>query len=215
MKTPLDQRTLALAGVFQSACLVKQLATTGRTHPEAFATSIESILAIDANSPLDVYQNHRNLSIGLEALISLFSNSKKPKDSDIARYTFSLLHLERKLSENPKMLDRVASGVQRAKAQAFHFSPTHENVMANLASLYTDTLSTFRFRIHVSGEPVYLNQTNQLNKIRALLLAGIRSAVLWRQLGGRRWQLLIQRSALIDSADQWLKTPVTEKETTV
>lgn len=31
-------------------------------------------------------------------------------------------------------------------------------------------------------------------KIRALLLAGVRSAVLWRQVGGRRWQLFLWRN---------------------
>ena len=36
--------------------------------------------------------------------------------------------------------------------------------------------------------------------IRALLLAGIRSAVLWRQLGGRRWRLVTQRQRLLQIA---------------
>ena len=141
-------------------------------------------------------------------MILLFSNNALTKESDIARYVFSLLYLQAKLSEKPQMLQQVRDGIERAQTQAQHFSTTHENVMANLASLYTDTLSTFSFRIHVSGEPLYLNQTPTINKIRALLLAGIRSAILWRQLGGKRWQLLINRGSLIQSAKQWLTTPV-------
>jgi high frequency lysogenization protein len=35
-------------------------------------------------------------------------------------------------------------------------------------------------------------------EIRALLLAGIRSARLWRQLGGHRWQLVISRRKLLN-----------------
>ena len=207
----LDYRVLALAGVFQAAALVKQLATTGRVNEKYFAASIQSILKTDAETALEVYTNPAHLSLGLEELIRLFSNSKQPKDSDIARYTFSLLHLERKLSEKTNMLQKISVGLERAKTQANHFSPTHENVMANLASLYTDTLSTFSFRIHVSGEQVYLNQSHNLNRIRALLLAGIRSAVLWRQLGGRRWQLLINRANLVKTAKHWQDASVLEE----
>jgi high frequency lysogenization protein len=202
-------RTLALAGVFQAASLVKQLAKTGRVDEKFFLTNIESIFKIEANSPLEVYGNPNHLKLGLSELTHLFGNHKLPKDSEIARYAFSLLHLERKLSHNPKMLAQIRTGIARATTQASHFSSTHENVMANLASLYTDTLSTFTFKVYVSGEPLYLNQTQILNKIRSILLSGIRSAVLWQQLGGRRWQLLIARSSLLETADQWLKEPET------
>jgi high frequency lysogenization protein len=32
-----------------------------------------------------------------------------------------------------------------------------------------------------------------VEKVRANLLAAVRSAVLWRQVGGRQWQLLLHR----------------------
>ncbi|EED36708.1 conserved hypothetical protein [Luminiphilus syltensis NOR5-1B] len=35
-----------------------------------------------------------------------------------------------------------------------------------------------------------------------MLLAGVRSAYLWRQLGGRRWKLALQRGQLRDTAHQ-------------
>ncbi len=200
-----EYRTLALAGVFQVAALVKQLAKTGRVDEQYFIASIESIFKTQVNNTLEVYGEPQNLRLGLNELIRLFSNHKTPKDPEIARYAFSLLHLERKLSKDPKMLTIIRSGIERAVNQASHFSSTHDNVMANLASLYTDTLSTFSFRIYVAGEPITLNQTHTQNKIRALLLAGIRSAVLWQQLGGRRWQLLIARTGLLQAANTWLK----------
>ncbi len=198
-------RVLALAGVFQAAALVKTLAKTGRVDENSFLASIKSIFTIDVENALSVYEEPEKFAIGFQELIRLFSNHKGPKDPEIARYVFSLLHLERKLSDRPKMLTLIRTGIERAATQASHFSPTHENVMANLASLYTDTLSTFSFRVHVSGEPLYLTQTQTLNKIRALLLAGVRSAVLWQQLGGRRWQLLLSRSSILAIANDWLK----------
>lgn len=210
--TEFKTRVLALAGVFQAAALVKQLARTGRSDEHYFTTSIDSIFKIDSETVQEIYGNPENLTLGLNELIRLFINNKQPKDSEIARYVFSLLHLERKLSSNAKMLTAVRTGITRATNQAAHFSSTHENVMANLASLYTDTLSTFNFRIQVTGEPVYLNQTHILNKVRSLLLTGIRSAVLWRQLGGKRWQLVLYRTMILNTANQWLKTRVLETE---
>lgn len=205
-------RTLALAGVFQAAALVKQLAKTGRTTEPYFTASIESLFKTDPQDVLDVYGGTRNLALGLQELIRLFSNNKAPKDSDIARYVLSLLHLERKLSKNSKMIQTIQAGLARAKIQANHFSTTHENVLANLASVYTDTLSSFKFRIYVSGEPVYLNQTSILHKVRALLFAGIRSAVLWQQVGGRRWQLLISRQNIIQTAKNCLQAVAQPEE---
>lgn len=205
MNSRLQARTLSLAAVFQAASLAKQCAKTGRIQEPYFTASIESLFKIDALDVPDVYGGTHRLKLGLQELVRLFSNNKQPKDSDIARYVFSLLHLERKLNKNAEMQKILQTGILRAKTQAEHFSSTHENVMANLASIYVDTLSTFKFRIYILGEPLYLNQNSILYKIRALLLAGIRAALLWRQLDGKRWQLLLARQSLIQTAENCLK----------
>ncbi len=205
-------RVLALAGLFQSASLVNQLAKTGRVAEPFFSSSIKSLFSIDAQNPLAIYGDPQQLSLGLHEVISLFTNNRFPKDANIARYAFSLMHIERKLFHNPQMLHQIRTGILRAEIQSKHFSPTHENVMANLASLYTDTLSTFSFRIHVSGEALYLHQASVLHKVRALLLAGVRSAVLWRQLGGKRWHLLLTRPTILATAKEWLATPIVQAE---
>jgi high frequency lysogenization protein len=205
----LNDRTLALAGVFQAAALVNQLAKTGQGSNIYFSASINSLFKIDANDVPDVYGGVNNLRLGLEELVRLFTNQKihkDPKDSNMARYVLSLLHLERKLAKHPYMQKTIQIGLERANRQAAHFSITHENVMANLAGIYTDTLSTFKFRVYVTGEPTYLNQLQVMNKIRALLFAGIRSSFLWRQLGGRRWQLLISRLRMTEAATQYLQS---------
>ena len=51
-----------------------------------------------------------------------------------------------------------------------------------------------------SGEHNYLANPANADRIRALLLAGMRSAVLWRQLGGSRWQILFKRKHIITEA---------------
>ena len=50
MDTPFSDRTLALAGLFQAARLVQQLAREGRAESTTFTASIQSLLLIDAPS---------------------------------------------------------------------------------------------------------------------------------------------------------------------
>ena len=198
-------RTLALAGVVQAAYLVKQLAWKGTLNQTEFETSIYSIFQTNAATVTSVYGKAQNLRVGLQNLILLLSDRKNSKDPEIARYTISLLHLERLLLKKPAMINSIGRGVERAKNQALHFNNTHENVIANLASIYSDTLSTFKFRIHVSGSNNYLSNNHTVNKVRAILLSGVRSAVLWRQLEGSRWQLVFGKKALLQDAQMLLK----------
>jgi len=197
-------RILALAGVVQAACLVKQLAWKGNINQAEFETSIYSIFQTSPANVVDVYGSKNALITGLQGLIVLLSDNKHPKDPDVARYTISLLHLERLLLKKSAMLNSLQRGVERAKNQASHFSNTHENVIANLASVYSDTLSTFKFRIHVSGENTHLSNHHIVNKVRAILLAGVRSAVLWRQLEGSRWQLVFGKRTMLQDAKMLL-----------
>ncbi len=207
-------RALALAGVLQAAHLVKKLAWHGSVDQQDLETCIYSLFQIDANSVSAVYDGDYKLKTGLQALELLMQDNKSSKDPEIARYTISLLHLERLLIKRGDLLKKIQLGMQRAKGQAEHFTTTHDNVIANIASVYTDTLSTFKFRIHVSGETNCLSNSNIVNKIRAVLLAGIRSAVLWRQLGGNRWQLVFGKKTLLSDTRELLKEAAAVEQAT-
>ena len=54
----------------------------------------------------------------------------------------------------------------------------------------------------VNGEHTYLSNDEIAAQIRALLLAGIRAAILWRQSGGSRWRLLFGRGALMHATEK-------------
>jgi high frequency lysogenization protein len=119
---------------------------------------------------------------------------------EIARYVFYLFYLENKLTKRPDLMNIIKTGINRANTQVNLFSLTHDNVMANLAGIYIDTLSTFTFRIHVTGSQCYLANHGIANKTRALLLAGVRSAVLWKQIGGSRLQLFFKKNTFLNCA---------------
>lgn len=193
----ITNQTIALAAIAQACLLVQKLATTGKADNTAIETCINSLLKIDSDGVIDIYGELENLKPGLQQLEKQIS-SRTIADPEQARYAASLVFLEKQLSNRPEMLKKISIGIERAKAQSESFGPLHENVLANLGDLYHSTVSTLQPRIMVNGEQEYLSQPNVVNKIRALLLAGIRATLLWRQCGGARWKFLFFRKKLQD-----------------
>lgn len=196
-------QTIALAGIAQATALVDQLATTGSADPIAFKASIGSLLKIDSDSVTDVFGGLAGLKLGLEQFQQQISGSVT--HSEQARYAAALVFLERQLSDQPDMLKKIRIGIEKAQAQAEYFDSVHENVLANLGDIYYNSISTLQPRIMVNGDERYLSQPAIVNKIRALLLAGIRSTLLWRQCGGARWKFLFYRKKLENEAKLLLK----------
>lgn len=200
-----EDQTIALAGVFQAAALVEQLAKTGYIPQEPLRCSVESLFQQNPANIAEVYGGADQLELGFKVLSDLLHHHRNRDYPECLRYVLGILHLQKKLKARGDMMNIVGSRIKQAVNQASHFTSTHDNVIANLASIYTDTISTFRFRIQVVGDFNYLQQQRTANQIRALLFAGIRSATLWRQLGGNRFQLLISRKRLSAEADRLLK----------
>lgn len=195
---------MALGGLFQAVALVQQVAREGNPEPESFASSIESVFRIDAESTDAVFGGSTRIERGLQILCRQLGRDKALQDAEIMRYAVSLLFLERQLVRNPRLLGKVRQGIDAAIQQSEHFAVTHENVLARLADTYASTVSQLQPRIMVQGKPEYLNTPTNANRIRALLLAGMRAAVLWRQLGGNRLKLLWTRRGIVERAEALL-----------
>ncbi|MEC7816493.1 MAG: high frequency lysogenization protein HflD [Pseudomonadota bacterium] len=206
MSRSLHDQTLALAGLCQAASLVQQVAHKGTCDNIALETCLRSLFATNADTTLDVYGGElSDVRPGLETLSTVLAQQSRPEDVEILRYVLNLIHLESKLRRRSDMLDVIASRIDQARHTASHFGYSHSNLISNLASIYGDTISTFRLRIQVSGNPQILQREENAAKVRALLLAGIRSAVLWRQSGGHRWQLIFARKKVIGHARELLR----------
>ncbi|EIC30241.1 MULTISPECIES: high frequency lysogenization protein HflD [Methylomicrobium] len=200
----LTNQTIALAGVAQAAALVQQLATRGTCDQEALNASIGSVLKIDSESVLDVYGGLNGLKLGLGQLKSQMTGYRVDNPEQ-ARYAATLVFLENQLSSRKDLLDAIRVGVEKAQAQSEHFGLLHENVLANLGEVYHSTVSTLQPRIMVNGEQTYLSRPDTVNKIRALLLAGIRSVILWKQCGGARWKFIFYRKKIQKELENLLR----------
>ena len=77
-------------------------------------------------------------------------------------------------------------------------------MLARLGELYVNQVSPIGPRVLVQGNPVYLGQPDLVGEVRATLLAALRAAVLWRQVGGSYWDFLLGRRSLVAAARDWL-----------
>ena len=194
----IQEQLIALGGVFQAAVLVDRIARTGQTSEAHLACLLGSLLVRDPDNTLEVFGgDDSNLIDGYRALASALERDPGSLQREPLRYALSMLGLERQLAKRDDLLETIGNRLPQIQSQADHFGLVHENVIASSGALYQDTLSTLRQRIQVHGDMRHLQQPNNASRIRALLLAGIRAARLWRQLGGHRWQLVFSRRKLL------------------
>ncbi|PLW82620.1 lysogenization regulator HflD [Kineobactrum sediminis] len=198
----LEKQTIALAGITQAARLVDELSRTGNCPPEFLASSLQSLFAFEVDQVEDVYGGIAGVRLGLDTLAGMLGNGQTPDQREVVRYVFNLLYLERKFARDPAMMSVVHSRLQHASFHAEHFATQANDICNSISGIYQDTLSTLKFRIKVSGSAEHLQNRQTADAIRALLLAGLRSTFLWRQLGGRRWKLILQRRAIARQAQE-------------
>ena len=202
---PTKQQAVALAAVFQASNQVYKLAYNGVSDKEKMSFSMSTLLNQNPDSLDQLYGSIENLEDGLDSMKMFLENANnvsEPKYKEVISYVMSSIHLASKLSYDNQLLTKIDDGIDNARQQADHFSITHDNVYSNVGSLYQDTISNMRLRIQVMGSAVYLQQSAVAARIRCMLFAAIRNAFLWRQFGGKRRHLLLQRKAFLKVLNQ-------------
>ena len=200
----LQGQTLALAAILQACYLVDQLAQNGQINTTQASPLLNSLFQFDAHSAAHVYGGVQNLKLGLQLINDVFANSTDTTRTTV-RYSLSLLHLERQLSKQADLLSIIHNRLQHTAKKADHFTNNFNEIASSIAGVYQDTISTLKYRIQVTGNAQHLQSTRVADQIRALLLTGIRSAVLWRQKGGSRWRLIFSRGRYVNCARAMLK----------
>lgn len=196
----LEQQVIALAGVAQAARLVDQVSKTGSYPVEFLEPSIHSLFVFDLDTAADAFGSISGVKLGLHNLSNMLADKKAREQHEVVRYVFSMIYLERKFSANREMMDIVRARLEHTSFRAEHFSNNVNELCHAISGIYQDTLSQQKFRIKVSGSAQHLQNPINADIIRALLLAGVRAAFLWRQLGGHRWRLLLQRKQLLQAS---------------
>lgn len=199
---PMTDRVLALAGLIQALAQVRRIADTGQAHAEVVTTALDSVFRIDASTTAEVYGGTRSLRPGLMLLRDYFTGAMP--DEQLPRLALAVIQLERRFVRDDDMVSRVVDGIRAQGEAAERLGSSHPDVLNALGALYADTLSHLRPRVLVQGNPHYLGQAPVVAEVRAVLLAAVRSAVLWRQMGGTLWDFLLRKRAMGEAVEDLL-----------
>ena len=200
----MKERTLALAGIFQATELVRQAACHGTWSGYAATCSLNSLFRLEADSIAEVYGGTERMRLGIETMLSVLQGENRYADT--LRYAVGLMQLEKKLRRSGRMQVEVGRRLLEV-AQIDPELEQHEREdrqAHEISGLYSDTISTISPRIIVSGNPQYLQNDRTVDWVRTLLLAGLRSATLWSQLGGGRFELMFGRKKIMQEAESFL-----------
>jgi len=198
------EKAMALAGLIQSCYLVSGVARSGLIGEDNMSGSIESIFVTNPTQTADVYKNGNGIRTGLRLLTEILGDGNYSDYIETVRYANAVLTLEKQLRDNPEILRAVGAGLSNIQEhQSEHgLLVTSEQVINRLSSLYEKTIGTVEPRIRVQGQQKHLKNHANTYRIRALLLAALRSAVLWRQLGGNLSGLVFGRRRVLAGASE-------------
>jgi high frequency lysogenization protein len=196
-----EYRNIALSAVAQCSVLVHELATEGSASRHTMRACLRPVYQMNPDSVAQVYPSVEVFSQGISTLQRSFDSAGLKENAEVVRYMLGMLVLQQRLSGEKAMQAAIGErltallpdepGAEPMPAD-MPLQALHADCSA-LARLYQDTISKLSFRIHVAGNPEHLRDHIVADQIRALLLAGIRSAMLWHQLGGRRWHLFFYK----------------------
>ncbi len=195
----IQERTIALAGVLQACQQVQSLARTGYAKDDVFDSSLQSILVLDAVNTPAVFGGVSGLRAGLTLLKDGALNSTAGDDLELLRYMMSILQLQTQLYKDDQKFSAFGQSVERLS------SYSNDELIDACSSTYQSHISVLRPQIIVQGEQEHLQQSGIPEKVRTMLLAAIRAAVLWQQKGGGKFRLVWERTRMRHAAEELLK----------
>lgn len=196
----MKERTLALCGIFQATELVRQAACHGTWSGYAATACLNSLFVMEAESPGEIYGGRERMKLGVETLLAILQGESRHADS--LRYAVGLLQVEKKFRRAGALQEEVGRRLEEIGGVGEELDQhDREDLQATqVSALYSETISRLSPRIVVNGKPQYLKSQRTVDWVRTLLLAGLRSATLWHQLGGNRFELMFSRKTLIREA---------------
>ena len=198
------ERTMALAGVFQATELVRQAANHGTWSGYAASSCLGSLFKLEADSAEDIFGGVSKMRLGTETMLAVLQGDNRYTES--LAYAVGLLQIEKKFRRADKIQQEVGRQLENiSRIGADLEQHEREDLQAHdISVLYSNTISKLSPRIVVNGKPQFLKNERTVDWVRTLLLAGLRSAILWNQLGGGRFELMFGRKNLIREAESLL-----------
>jgi high frequency lysogenization protein len=193
-------KTLALAAIFQAAGLANELARKGSTDSSVETFLTQTVLVMDTDNVSEIYPSIDGLKPGLRWLEGCLLEQGRGLQNagEIIRIALGVIQVEGQFNEHEGVQNTLRTRLENINRQRV-MNPDMSSTELNnlLGSAYVDSLGQLRFRVQIRGDAKQLQAPGMAERIRAILLAGVRAAWLWRRLGGRRWHLIFTRGQIL------------------
>ena len=199
----IDDQTIALAGLYQCCQAVSDIAWNGEYNEGNFLPLINSILEMNSANLTDIYLDINEMKPGLEYLRKQMIGDIFTRSSETRRYIVSLRLLANNLMKNSEIIILMQKLLKELKDDGDNLDTDQKT--NRLSEIYQQTLSKFEPRIIVNGDNTHLTNPLQASRIRTALFAGVRATLLWQQLGGTKWKLVVFKSSFSKSIDKYLE----------
>lgn len=193
-------QTIALAAICQAALMIRQTSRGQGTSVESLECLFNGIMVTAPDTVFDVYQSLPDIAEGSKLMVHQLSGQTTSKDVELTRYVAGIMSLSKKLMKNTRALNNLRNDIEDVARRLEHFEIDSPSIIQNFAESYSSAISPIGAKIQVIGNPEVLKQPSNQAKVRALLLAGVRAAILWRQMGGQRRQFLFSRKQILKDA---------------
>ena len=190
-------QSIALSAMCQSALMIQQVSKGVILNKDSLICLFNGITTTDPKSVLDVYDSVDVLADGAKLVQFQLSGNATKKDIEVTRYLAGIMSISKKLLKNPSALSALTDKLTDIQRRLSHFEIDDPSIIQNFAECYSEVLSPLSQKIQVIGNPTLLQQKSVQHKVRALLLSGVRAAVLWRQMGGKRRDFIFNRKAIL------------------
>ncbi len=203
------QRTLTLSALYQCAQIVHSISVDGVATLTDYKAITQLLFAEDNEAFNNILNEVKPFKTGLEHLGKQLSGQQDSIEHlEITRYVISLIALEKSFSNQTQLLQQVAEKVELCHQKMGDNDDKFVEKIKQVAEVYVEHISSLQPRIRIKGSKGHLSNPKNSERIRCILLAGLRIAMHWRTLNGRRWHLFFFRSRYINKGNELLNSIV-------
>ena len=178
----IDKQLFTLAALYQSCNAISRIAWEGQYDETDFRPLIKSILDVNSDDPLLIYQDPLSLKSGFEYLKKQVIDDIFTRSSETRRYISSVKDLVKRIDASNIIDEQFREKID--KLNKTEYQKTTDDMVMEIGQLYRYTFSKLEPRIVISGDNKYLQEKLNAARIRTALMAAIRSIYLWKSCNG-------------------------------
>ena len=191
----IDRQLYSLAALYQSCNAISRIAWEGKYDNEEFSPLIKSILDVNSDDPLSIYEEPTLLKSGFEFLKKQVIDDIFTRSSETRRYISSIKNLVKRIDTSNIIDNQFRKNIDRLNE--IKREKTIDDLVLEIGQLYLDTFSKVEPRIVISGDNQYLKVDLNAARIRTALMAAIRSVYLWKSCNGSDFKFFLFKKRYI------------------